>query len=237
MRVREFNLFFIGDSEVGKSTFLKRYDARFQKEYTGTNELEFYPLVFFSTQGPIQFNIFDTVGEDTDDFQTTSSLHKSYFKEAHCVIVMFDVTRQETFDSFQNWCRTIVDVCDNENLPIVLVGNKCDLEHERRVFDSDVQGRLRTAEYEMGYCDVSAKSGLNYCEPFIYLARKLLEDVQLHLIDEPSTAFKTGVAPSSTSVTMKISPLSLSETSVTPVIIIADMSNGSDSFYMGFYAS
>ncbi|KAL3771405.1 hypothetical protein ACHAWU_004678 [Discostella pseudostelligera] len=150
---------------------------------------------------------------------------------------MFNVTRQKTFDSFQNWCRTIVYACDNENLPIVLVGNKCDLEHERRVFDSDVQGRLRTAEYEMGYCDVSAKSGLNYCEPFIYLARKLLEDVQLHLIDEPSTAFKTGVAPSSTSVTMKISPLSLSETSVTPVIIIADMSNGSDSFYMGFYAS
>lgn len=183
MNMREFNLFFIGDGEVGKSTFIKRYDARFQKEYTRTKELELHPVVFYTTQGPIKFNIFDTVGQDTN-FQT-SSLHESSFKEAHCVIVMFDVTRRETFDHFQNWCRNIVYACDNEDLPIVLIGNKCDLEHERRVFDSDVQGRLRTAEYQMGYCDVSAKSGLNYREPFVYLARMLLEDDQLDLIEEP----------------------------------------------------
>lgn len=190
MKISEFNLFFFGDGEVGKTTFIKRYENSFEKRYNRTNELEMHTMIFFTTQGKIQFNVYDMVGqrELLDDLQ---------FKEAHCAIVMFDFTGSNTKYDVPLWCLNAAIASNNQNLPIVVVGNKCDLEVECEVDCELVKLDLP----DVGYFDVSAKCPMHYgkcAAPFKYLSRILLgDDQQLKFVEEqvpPPHSSSTGVS-------------------------------------------
>ena len=93
---------------------------------------------------------------------------------------MFDVTSRTTYKNVPIWHRDIVRVC--ENIPIVLVGNKVD------VMDRKVKPKQITfhRKKNLQYYDLSAKSNYNYEKPFLWLARKLLNDPNLKLIEQPA---------------------------------------------------
>jgi GTPase SAR1 family protein len=88
-----------------------------------------------------------------------------------------------TYDNVPRWCSKVAEVSNNENLPIVVVGNKCDLEVERKVIREVVKSELPN----VGCFDVSAKCPMRYgkyAAPFEYLARKLFGDDKLEFVDE-----------------------------------------------------
>lgn len=80
---------------------------------------------------------------------------------------MFDVTSRSSYENVANWHRDLTRVCGN--IPIVLVGNKCDMK-ERRVKTKAITFHQRK---NMPYFDISAKSNYNFEKPFRWLARKL----------------------------------------------------------------
>ncbi len=134
----------VGDGGTGKTTFVKRHlTGEFEKKYVGkywqklrciyscinvlfpaTLGVEVHPLVFYTNSGPIQFNVWDTAGQEK-----FGGLRDGYYIQGQCAIIMFDVTSRVTYKNVPNWHRDLVRVC--ENIPIVLCGNKVDVKDRK----------------------------------------------------------------------------------------------------------
>lgn len=71
-----------------------------------------------------RFNVWDTAGQEK-----LGGLRDGYYIQAHCAIIMFDVTSRVTYKNVPNWHRDLVRVC--ENIPIVLCGNKVDVKDRK----------------------------------------------------------------------------------------------------------
>ncbi|KAJ6833485.1 GTP-binding nuclear protein Ran-2 [Iris pallida] len=99
-----------------------------------------------------------------------------------CAIIMFDVTARLTYKNVPTWHRDLCRVC--ENIPIVLCGNKVDVKNRQ------VKAKMVTfhRKKNLQYYEISAKSNYNFEKPFLYLARKLAGDVNLHFVESPALA-------------------------------------------------
>jgi len=174
--IPEFKLILVGDGGVGKTTFVKRHlTGEFEKKYVATLGVEVYPLKFFTNLGPIQFNVWDTAGQEK-----FGGLRDGYYIQGHAAIIMFDVTSRLTYKNVPNWHRDLVRVC--ENIPIVLCGNKVDVK-DRKVKAKQITFNRKK---NLMYFDISAKSNYNFEKPFLALARKLVGDPNLMLVEQPA---------------------------------------------------
>ncbi|WJZ85216.1 hypothetical protein VitviT2T_004763 [Vitis vinifera] len=99
-----------------------------------------------------------------------------------CAIIMFDVTARLTYKNVPTWHRDLCRVC--ENIPIVLCGNKVDVKN-RQVKAKQVTFHRKK---NLQYYEISAKSNYNFEKPFLYLARKLAGDPNLHFVESPALA-------------------------------------------------
>ena len=168
----EIKLILVGDGGVGKTSFLDRHSTgEFQKNSLG---VEIHTCVFHSNRGPIKFNVWDTAGQEKfgDPF-------RCYIK-GECAIIMFDVTSRITYKNVPNWHRDLTRVC--ENIPIVLTGNKVEIK-DRKVKAKQITFHRKK---NLQYYDISAKSNYNFEKPFLWLARKLSGDNQLHFVEAPA---------------------------------------------------
>lgn len=136
-----------------------------------------HPLQFHTSRGRITFNVWDTAGQEK-----FAGLRDGYYIQAHCAIIMFDVTSRITYKSVPNWYRDLVRVCDA--IPIVLVGNKVDVKN-RKVKAKQITFHRKK---NLHYYDISAKSNYNFEKPFLWLARKLSGDPALTFVEAPALA-------------------------------------------------
>ena len=95
---------------------------------------------------------------------------------------MFDVTSRITYKNVPNWHRDLTRVC--ENIPIVLTGNKVEIK-DRKVKAKQITFHRKK---NLQYYDISAKSNYNFEKPFLWLARKLCGDNNLHFVEAPALA-------------------------------------------------
>jgi len=175
-QVPTFKLILVGDGGVGKTTFVKRHlTGEFEKKYVATLGVEVHPLGFHTNYGPIVFNVWDTAGQEK-----FGGLRDGYYIQGQCAIIMFDVTSRMTYKNVPNWHRDLVRVC--ENIPIVLVGNKVDVK------DRKVKAKAITfhRKKNLQYYDISAKSNYNFEKPFLWLARKLVNQPNLTFVESPA---------------------------------------------------
>lgn len=142
----------IGDSGVGKSTFFKRYiDGDFVESYIATIGLDFSIKNTTWQNKKIKIQIWDTAGQER-----FRSIINSYYRGAHCILVMFDLTNQSSFDNIKNWMR---EVQKFSNHSVILVGTKKDLCHFRIITDDKIKAICK--EYDISYFETSAKTGEN----------------------------------------------------------------------------
>ncbi|CAH8445308.1 unnamed protein product [Heterobilharzia americana] len=107
-------------------------------------------------------------------------LRDGYYIQGQCAIIMFDVTSRVTYKNVPNWHRDLVRVC--ENIPIVLCGNKVDIQDRKVKAKSITFHRKKNLQYY----DISAKSNYNFEKPFLWLARKLVGDPNLEFVEMPA---------------------------------------------------
>lgn len=123
-----YKIVVIGNSSVGKSTMLLRYiDNIFEQNYGNTIVVDFKIKTIEQNGQKIKLQIWDTAGQEK-----FKSILSSYYKGAHGIIVVFDITNKDSFQNVRNW----VDQANRHAKPDsvkILIGNKCDLEHERIV--------------------------------------------------------------------------------------------------------
>ncbi|KAK1277921.1 hypothetical protein QJS04_geneDACA017195 [Acorus gramineus] len=162
----------------GKTTFVKRHlTGEFEKKYEPTIGVEVHPLDFFTNCGKIRFYCWDTAGQEK-----FGGLRDGYYIHGQCAIIMFDVTARLTYKNVPTWHRDLCRVC--ENIPIVLCGNKVDVKN-RQVKAKQVTFHRKK---NLQYYEISAKSNYNFEKPFLYLARKLAGDPNLHFVESPALA-------------------------------------------------
>lgn len=175
-QIPTFKLILVGDGGTGKTTFVRRHlTGEFEKRYVPTLGVEVHPLRFQTNYGTLQFNVWDTAGQEK-----FGGLRDGYYIQGQCAILMFDVTNRITYKNVPSWHRDLVRVCDN--IPIVLVGNKVDIK-DRRVKAKNITFHRKK---NLQYYDVSAKSNYNFEKPFLWLARKLTGKGNLIFVEAPA---------------------------------------------------
>ena len=116
----------------------------------------------------LKLTIWDTAGQER-----FRSLTSSYYRGAHGVILVYDVTRRETFDDLrETWLKELKVYADMDELVLMIVGNKIDLEEERQV--STEEGLAFARDYSALFMESSAKTRAGIKAIFEELTKKVL---------------------------------------------------------------
>jgi len=161
-----FKLLLIGDSGVGKSCLLLRFaDDSYSESYISTIGVDFKIRTVDLDAKVIKLQIWDTAGQER--FRTITS---SYYRGAHGIIVVYDVTDQESFNNVKQWLNEI-DRYANENVNKLLVGNKSDLT-SRKVVDHET-AKAFADELGIKFLETSAKNATNVEQAFMTMAQEI----------------------------------------------------------------
>ena len=170
---QQFKILMIGESGVGKSALLARFvDGNFEPNFISTIGVDFKIHYMRVGQQDIKLQVWDTAGQER--FRTITY---AYYRGAMGVLVVYDVTNEQSFLSIRNWMQNI-DQYAPEGVQRVLIGNKCDMS-ARKVVEYST-GKALADEYNVRFFETSAKSVINVDEAFISLAR----DIKAHMPDD-----------------------------------------------------
>ncbi len=161
-----FKLIIIGDSGIGKSCLLNRFaDDTYTEAYISTIGVDFKIRTLELDGKVIKLQIWDTAGQER--FRTITS---SYYRGAHGIMLVFDITNPESFANLNQWLKE-VDNYSKEDVRKILVGTKSDLADKRKVAYADAVEYAKSNGME--YVETSAKTALNVELAFIDLAGSL----------------------------------------------------------------
>ena len=161
-----FKLLLIGDSGVGKSCLLLRFaDDTYTESYISTIGVDFKIRTIDIGGKSIKLQIWDTAGQER--FRTITS---SYYRGAHGIIVVYDVTDQASFSNVKQWLQEI-DRYACENVNKLLVGNKCDLT-TKKVVDYNTAKEFADG-LGIPFLETSAKNSTNVEDAFVTMATEI----------------------------------------------------------------
>nr|XP_038041100.1 EF-hand calcium-binding domain-containing protein 4B isoform X3 [Anas platyrhynchos] len=125
---RLFKIIFVGNSSVGKTSFLRRFcEDRFFPGTAATVGVDYNVKTITVDNTQVALQLWDTAGQER-----YRSITKQFFRKADGVIVMYDITAKDTFTAVKQWLISIEEET-GENVPVLLLGNKTDNEKEREV--------------------------------------------------------------------------------------------------------
>ena len=164
-----FKILIIGESEVGKKDFLLRFmDDSFTADHLEDIGVDFKIKIINFQNKLVKLQLWDTAGEER--FRTIT---KTYYKGAHGIILMYDVTDKNSFKNVRNLIKQIEANAD-KSAKRVLVGHKCD-EPGRVV--TEEEGKKLAEEYNMVLFESSARTGKNVSEVFNHLVKEMMKEV------------------------------------------------------------
>eukprot|EP01066_Platyproteum_vivax_P007709 Platyproteum_vivax@DN3081_c0_g1_i1.p1 len=165
-----FKYIIIGDTGVGKSCLLLQFtDKRFRSDHDLTIGVEFGSRLITIENKQIKLQIWDTAGQES-----FRSITRSYYRGAAGALLVYDVTRRDTFDHLTRWLEEARQN-GNADMTIMLIGNKCDLER-REV--TTLEGEEFARQHGLFFIETSAKTAQNVEEAFIQTARKIYEKIE-----------------------------------------------------------
>lgn len=172
-----FKILIIGDSGVGKSCILLRFtEDTFSEYFISTIGVDFKIRTIEHDHSFIKLQIWDTAGQER--FRTITS---GYYRGAHGIIMVYDVTNEDSFENMKQWLKEI----ERYSLPNVLkllVGNKTDL---KRVVSTE-QGRNFADSLEIDFIETSAKNANNIDEVFYHMATKIKSQMNKRVLNQSS---------------------------------------------------
>uniref|UniRef100_A0A0D9WBT7 Uncharacterized protein n=1 Tax=Leersia perrieri TaxID=77586 RepID=A0A0D9WBT7_9ORYZ len=161
-----FKLLLIGDSSVGKSCLLLRFaDDSYVDTYISTIGVDFKIRTIELDGKTVKLQIWDTAGQER--FRTITS---SYYRGAHGIIIVYDVTDMESFNNVKQWLSEI-DRYASDSVCKLLVGNKCDLV-ESKVVDTE-EAKAFAESLGISFLETSAKESINVEEAFLTMSSEI----------------------------------------------------------------
>ena len=181
-----FRYIIVGDMAVGKSCLLLQFtDHKFRHQHELTIGVEFGGKTIEVKNKNVKIQIWDTAGQEA--FQ---AITRTYYKGAIGALLVYDITRKETFDHITKWLNEVKSN-GSKDICCILIGNKKDLESQRQV--KYEEGKKLADENHLLFLETSAKTAENVQESFVISAEKILDQIN-----------KTGVDPTAPSKNVKI---------------------------------
>ena len=166
-----FKILLIGDSGVGKSCLLNRFtEDIFSENYISTIGVDFKIRTLDIDSKTIKLQIWDTAGQER--FRVITS---AYYRGAHGIILVYDVTSEMSFKNLSYWLDETAKFA-SENINKLIVGNKCDVVKREVEF---ITAKEFAENLNISYLETSAKTGTNVSQIFRDIAYNLLNNVNV----------------------------------------------------------
>ena len=164
----KFKLVFLGDESVGKTSIITRfmYDT-FDSTYKVTIGIDFVSKTMYLDHRIVRLQLWDTAGQER-----FRSLIPSYIRDSSVAIVCYDITNRASFLNTEQWIDDVRSERGND-VVIMLVGNKTDVQERRQV--SAEEGQAKAKDYGVMFIETSAKAGFNVKALFRKLALALAD--------------------------------------------------------------
>ena len=172
-----FKIVLIGDSFVGKTNIMSKYLMNeFHEDSKATVGVEFGAKKFDIEGKSVKAQSWDTAGQERYKSITTT-----YYKGAKGALIVYDITRKETFDSVDRWISELLNSGD-KNMTMLLIGNKCDLDNQRQV--TKEQGEEKAKAFKVAFLETSASSGENLDVAFEMIMKEVYSKCKNELDEE-----------------------------------------------------
>lgn len=163
-----FKTIVIGDSGVGKTCLLERLvDDRFMEDFVSTIGVDFKLHVLQVDGKKVKLQIWDSAGQER-----FRGITRSFYRGANGVVICFDITRRESFDSLPSWIDEVTRLV-TPGTPFVLVGCKGDM-HPRGVTAEEAQAYA--AKLQTVYVETSSKTRANVDQAFDFIVKRILQN-------------------------------------------------------------
>lgn len=154
-----FKVVLIGDSGVGKSNLLSRFTKNeFNLESKTTIGVEFATKTIEWEDKIIKAQIWDTAGQER-----YRAITSAYYRGAVAALLVYDITKMNTFTNVEKWLQELKTYAD-DNIVVMLVGNKTDLANLRAVKVEEAKGFAE--KNELAFIETSALDSTNVVEAF-----------------------------------------------------------------------
>ena len=166
-----YKVLLLGNSYVGKTCILLRFSEDiFKENYDVTIGLNYRIKSMTVENNPIKMQIWDTSGEEK-----FKAIAKNFYRGAHGVLLVYDICQKNSFLDVKRWIEQIIENADNDDIVMILCGNKCDNEKERKI--SKEEGENLAKNYGIPFFECSAKNNFNINEIFETMAQKIYTKV------------------------------------------------------------
>ena len=163
-------LVLIGDSGVGKTNILSRYNNNeFSLATQPTVGVEFGNKIIKKENKSIKLQLWDTAGQER-----YKAITNAFYKGSKGAFVVYDITRKSSFLNIDNWIGEL-KTNGSDDILIILVGNKTDLEDKREVSTDD--GEKKAKQYGIAFCETSALQGKNIEHAFNILIDEIILEI------------------------------------------------------------
>jgi len=164
-----FKLLLVGDSGVGKTSLLLRFaQGEFNSDTRNTVGVDLKVKFMNFRSQRLKLTIWDTAGQER--FRTLTS---AYYRGAHGIILVYDITSRKSFEDIKEWMSEVDIYSTNQAAVKLLVGNKIDMEDTRAV--SKQEGVAFAKEHSMLFMESSAKTEQGVVQCFEELIQKILD--------------------------------------------------------------
>ena len=163
-------LVFIGDSGVGKTCIISRFtQGIFENNVNSTRGASYSNKIIDVNGTPLSLDIWDTAGQET-----YKSLTKYFYKGAKMALLVYDITRKESFDSIKSFWYDQIKEFGDEGVILGIVGNKCDMYDEEAVPEEEAREyaksigaifQLTSAQNNSGINELFKNIGAKYLDP------------------------------------------------------------------------
>ncbi|GMI90293.1 ARABIDOPSIS RAB GTPASE HOMOLOG A2B, RAB GTPase homolog A2B, RAB GTPASE HOMOLOG A2B [Hibiscus trionum] len=190
-----FKIVLIGDSGVGKSNILSRFTRNeFALDSKSTIGVEFATRTLQVEGKTVKAQIWDTAGQER-----YRAITSAYYRGAVGALLVYDITKRQTFDNVLRWLRELRDHADS-NIVIMMAGNKSDLNHLRAVSTEDAQG---LAESEgLSFMETSALEAYNIEKAFQTVLLDIYQIIRKKALAAQESGSGTGI-PQGTTINVK----------------------------------
>jgi len=164
-----YKILVVGDLGCGKTSFIHRYvNHTFSNTYRATIGVDFaLKTLNWDPKTSIRLQLWDIAGQERFGHMT-----RVYYKEAVGAMIVYDVTREKTFQAVSKWKA---DIDDNlSNIPVVLLANKCDLAE--KPIDKEAMDKFCRENGFIGWFETSAKENVNIDETGRFLVENILKN-------------------------------------------------------------